>query len=190
MSFVKILTPSDASNASGFIVPKSCAEPIFPPLNCQADLPAQELSVTDVHGTCWKFRHAYNSTPKRRRHLLTTGWYDFVDAKKLVAGDSVVFVKNCRGELFFGIRRGIRFAAGNGGDCAIRCSLTGRNCAGLRGGEGFSRNGKLSAESVAKAAELAAKNMPFEVMYYPSPRAEWSDFVVKQKVVERAINVK
>lgn len=55
--------------------------------------------------------------------------------------------------------------------------------------EGFSRNGKgkLSAKSVAEAAELAAKNMPFEVVYYP--KAAWSDFVVKAEVVDEAMSV-
>ncbi|GMH11266.1 hypothetical protein Nepgr_013107 [Nepenthes gracilis] len=42
----------------------------------------------DAHEVCWKFNHIYGGTP--RRHLLTTGFSDFVNQKKLVAGDSVV----------------------------------------------------------------------------------------------------
>ncbi|KAI4307334.1 hypothetical protein L6164_030534 [Bauhinia variegata] len=199
VSFAKILTPSDANNGGGFSVPRFCADSIFPPLNYQADPPVQTLSVTDVHGAIWEFRHIYRGTP--RRHLLTTGWSKFVNNKKLIAGDSVVFMKNNRGEMFVGVRRAVRLTSGNGGDYATWCSPTGggrnkveeleqeENCAGLRGGQGFSRNGrgKLSAKSVAEAAELAAQNMPFEVVYYP--RAGWSDFVVKAEVVEEAISI-
>ncbi|KAI4337753.1 hypothetical protein L6164_016130 [Bauhinia variegata] len=195
VSFVKVLTPSDANNGGGFSVPRFCADSILPPLNYQSDQPAQTLSITDVHGVSWEFRHVYRGTPKR--HLLTTGWSKFVDKKKLIAGDSVVFMKDSRGELFVGIRRAVRFTAGNVGDCARWCSpgtkveeeMQKENCASLSGGEGFSRagRGKLSAKSVAEAAELAAQNMPFEVVYFP--RAGWSDFVVKAEVVEEAVNI-
>ncbi|CAD6247477.1 unnamed protein product [Miscanthus lutarioriparius] len=40
----------------------------------------------DVHGVESTFRHIYRSTP--RRHLLTTGWSNFVNNKKLLTGDS------------------------------------------------------------------------------------------------------
>ena len=43
----------------------------------------------------------------------------------------------------------------------------------------------MSAKAVAEAAELAARNVPFEVVYYP--RAGWSDFVVKAEAVEGAM---
>ncbi|KAI4994979.1 hypothetical protein ZWY2020_034882 [Hordeum vulgare] len=38
----------------------------------------------------FKFRHIYRGTPLR--HLLTTGWSNFVNEKKLLAGDSIVFL--------------------------------------------------------------------------------------------------
>lgn len=55
--------------------------------------------------------------------------------------------------------------------------------------EVFSRDGrgKLSAKVVAEAAELAARNMPFEVVYYPKER--WSEFVVKTEAVNEAMKV-
>ncbi|KAF7816919.1 auxin response factor 17 [Senna tora] len=200
VSFAKILTPSDANNGGGFSVPRYCADSIFPPLDFQADPPTQTLFVTDVHGNVWDFRHIYRGTP--RRHLLTTGWSKFVNHKKLVAGDSVVFMKNSRGQMFVGIRRAARFAAGSGGDCTMWCPQIGgvrtkpdgeeqeERSSGSRGREGFSRDGrgKLSPKEVADAAELAAQNMPFEVVYYP--RMGWSDFVVKAEVVEKSWNVR
>ena len=192
LSFAKILTPSDANNGGGFSVPRFCADSIFPPLNYQAEPPVQTLSVTDVHGVVWEFRHIYRGTP--RRHLLTTGWSKFVNHKKLVAGDSVVFMRNTRGQMFVGIRRAVRF----NNDCAAArwSSQIGGGTTRLKpeddnacARDGFSRigMGKLSAEAVAEAAELAAQGLPFEVVYYP--RAGWSDFVVKAEVVEEALNV-
>jgi auxin response factor len=53
--------------------------------------PCQELVAKDVHGVEWKFRHIYRGHP--RRHLLTTGWSVFVSSKRLVAGDSVLFLR-------------------------------------------------------------------------------------------------
>lgn len=188
-SFTKILTPSDANNGGGFSVPRFCADSIFPPLNYQADPPVQTLSVTDVHGAVFEFRHIYRGTP--RRHLLTTGWSKFVNHKKLIAGDSVVFMKNQSGELFVGIRRALKST----GDSA-RWNCQSLQVGGVRlqvedngGEEGFWRSGKgrVSAESVMEAAELAAHGMPFEIVYYP--RAGSSDFVVKAEVVEESLNV-
>ncbi|CAJ1961792.1 unnamed protein product, partial [Sphenostylis stenocarpa] len=40
-----------------------------------------------------------------RRHLLTTGWSAFVNKKKLVSGDAVLFLRGDDGELRLGIRR-------------------------------------------------------------------------------------
>ncbi|TKY74328.1 Auxin response factor 17 [Spatholobus suberectus] len=192
VSFAKILTPSDANNGGGFSVPRFCADSIFPPLNFQADPPVQNLFITDVHGSVWEFRHIYRGTP--RRHLLTTGWSTFVNCKKLVAGDSVVFMKNSGGNMFVGIRRATRFAAAKRGGDAGKWRLNIRNRAEEEeeeeeAKEVFSRDGKgkLSAKVVAEAAELAARNMPFEVVYYP--KAGWSEFVVKTEAVDEAMSV-
>uniref|UniRef100_A0A2P2JM82 Auxin response factor n=1 Tax=Rhizophora mucronata TaxID=61149 RepID=A0A2P2JM82_RHIMU len=186
--FAKILTPSDANNGGGFSVPRFCADSIFPPLNYHAEPPVQTLTVTDIHGSSWQFRHIYRGTP--RRHLLTTGWSKFVNHKKLVAGDSVVFMRNSGGEMFIGVRRAVRF--NKGGDYTRWREQIG----GITGDfkvkvkeEGFSRSGRgrVSPEAVTEAAERAAQGLPFEVVYYPRP-GWYSDFVVKAEVVEAALN--
>ena len=102
-SFAKTLTQSDANNGGGFSLPRYCAETIFPRLDYTADPPAQTVFAKDVQGQIWKFRHIDRGTP--RRHLLTTGWSSFVNQKKLVARDSVVFLRTLKGELCVGIRR-------------------------------------------------------------------------------------
>ncbi|GFQ07089.1 auxin response factor 17 [Phtheirospermum japonicum] len=123
VSYAKVLTPSDANNGGGFSVPRSCADSIFPRLDFAADPPVQNLSIKDARGNAWEFRHIYRGTP--RRHLLTTGWSKFVNAKRLIAGDSVVFMRKTkstaspsdRDELFVGIRRA-RKSGGNSGAAA------------------------------------------------------------------------
>ncbi|XP_024373023.1 auxin response factor 18 isoform X2 [Physcomitrium patens] len=109
-SFAKTLTQSDANNGGGFSVPRYCAETIFPPLDYSSDPPVQTVLAKDVHGDVWKFRHIYRGTP--RRHLLTTGWSTFVNQKKLVAGDAIVFLRSASGELCVGVRRSMRGASG------------------------------------------------------------------------------
>ncbi|GAV59317.1 B3 domain-containing protein/Auxin_resp domain-containing protein [Cephalotus follicularis] len=171
-AFSKILTPSDANNGGGFSVPRFCADSIFPPLDLKAEPPVQTLSITDIHGSVWEFRHIYRGTP--RRHLLTTGWSKFVNSKKLIAGDSVVFMRSSMGEMFIGVRRAAKL--GNGGDCnrwrdQVRAEEARR----------------VTADAVVEATERAAQGLPFEVVYYP--RTGWSDFVVKAEVVESALSV-
>ncbi|KAM5563907.1 auxin response factor 2-like [Rosa sericea] len=105
--FSKILTPSDTSTHGGFSVPKRHAEECFPPLMFLQEMfhqpPVQELTTKDLHGVEWHFRHIYRGQPKR--HLLTSGWSTFVTAKKLVPGDTCIFVRGENGELRVGIRR-------------------------------------------------------------------------------------
>lgn len=82
--------------------------------------PTQELVVRDLHDNTWTFRHIYRgiiilhastlslekvrfcsfssfSIPaylgQPKRHLLTTGWSMFVGAKRLRAGDAVLFIR-------------------------------------------------------------------------------------------------
>ncbi|KAM7256755.1 hypothetical protein ACFE04_012496 [Oxalis oulophora] len=165
--FSKTLTASDANNGGGFSVPRFCADSVFPPLNYEDEPPVQTLSVTDIHGFVWNFRHIYRGTP--RRHLLTTGWSKFVNAKKLIAGDSVVFMRNNKGVMFVGVRRVGKY--GHGSDSA------------RWGGAG----GGARTEAVRAALENAAEGLPFEVVYYP--RSGWSDFVVRAEVVESSLNL-
>ncbi|CAH2078119.1 unnamed protein product [Thlaspi arvense] len=68
--------------------------------------PTQELVAEDVHGYQWKFKHIFRGQP--RRHLLTTGWSTFVTSKRLVAGDTFVFLRGENGELRVGVRRANR----------------------------------------------------------------------------------
>uniref|UniRef100_M8C030 Auxin response factor n=1 Tax=Aegilops tauschii TaxID=37682 RepID=M8C030_AEGTA len=73
--------------------------------------PSQELVAKDLHGTEWKFRHIYRGQP--RRHLLTTGWSAFVNKKKLVSGDAVLFLRGDDGELRLGVRRSVQLKNGS-----------------------------------------------------------------------------
>ncbi|CAA2968416.1 auxin response factor 8-like [Olea europaea subsp. europaea] len=104
--FCKTLTASDTSTHGGFSVPRRAAEKVFPPLDFSQTPPAQKLIARDLHDIEWKFRHIFRGQPKR--HLLTTGWSVFVSAKRLVAGDSVLFIWNEKNQLLLGIRRATR----------------------------------------------------------------------------------
>lgn len=104
--FCKTLTASDTSTHGGFSVPRRAAEDCFPPLDYKQVRPSQELVAKDLHGAKWRFRHIYRGQP--RRHLLTTGWSSFVNKKKLVSGDAVLFLRGDDGELRLGVRRAIQ----------------------------------------------------------------------------------
>ncbi|XP_076918169.1 auxin response factor 3-like [Bidens hawaiensis] len=101
--FCKTLTASDTSTHGGFSVPRRAAEDCFPPLDYRQQRPSQELVAKDLHGFEWKFRHIYRGQP--RRHLLTTGWSAFVNKKKIVCGDAVLFLRGDDGVIRLGIRR-------------------------------------------------------------------------------------
>ncbi|KAF8403066.1 hypothetical protein HHK36_011160 [Tetracentron sinense] len=207
-SFAKTLTQSDANNGGGFSVPRYCAETIFPRLDYTADPPVQTVIAKDVHGEVWKFRHIYRGTP--RRHLLTTGWSAFVNQKKLVAGDSIVFLRTENGDLCVGIRRAKR-GIGGGLESPAGWNPAAGNCVSPYGGfsvflredenklmrnanggntnSGGSMRGKgrVRAESVVEAATLAGNGQPFEVVYYP--RASTPEFFVKASVMRAAMGI-
>ncbi|XP_073226570.1 auxin response factor 18 isoform X2 [Cicer arietinum] len=209
-SFAKTLTQSDANNGGGFSVPRYCAETIFPRLDYSAEPPVQTVVAKDVHGEFWKFRHIYRGTP--RRHLLTTGWSSFVNQKKLVAGDSVVFLRAENGELCVGIRRakkgiGSGFEGSSCGGWTSGCSNNGNCGIGPFGAFSFFlreenktlRNGfvgvdndlsgrvRVRPEDVMEAMKLASNNQPFEVVYYP--RASTPEFCVKASAVRAAMRI-
>ncbi|KAF8391014.1 hypothetical protein HHK36_023314 [Tetracentron sinense] len=100
--FCKTLSASDTSTHGGFSVPRRAAEKVFPLLDYSQQPPAQELIARDLHDNERKFRHIFWGQPKR--HLLTMGWSVFVSAKRLVAGNSVLFIWNEKNQLFLGIR--------------------------------------------------------------------------------------
>ncbi|MED6192646.1 ADP-ribosylation factor, Arf Arf6 [Stylosanthes scabra] len=152
--FCKTLTASDTSTHGGFSVPRRAAEKVFPPLDFTQQPPAQELIARDLHGNEWKFRHIFRGQPKR--HLLTTGWSVFVSAKRLVAGDAVLFIWNEKNQLLLGIRRANR-------------------------PQPVMPSSVLSSDSMhlgllAAAAHAAATNSRFTIFY--NPRACPSDFVI------------
>lgn len=204
-SFAKTLTQSDANNGGGFSVPRYCAETIFPRLDYSADPPVQTILAKDVHGETWKFRHIYRGTP--RRHLLTTGWSTFVNHKKLVAGDSIVFLRAENGDLCVGVRRAKRGIGGGpktswnpaGGNCIVPYggfsaflrddeNRLMRNSNGGNSSNGGTGNGRVRAESVVEAATLAGNGQPFEVVYYP--RASTPEFCVKASLVKSALQIR
>ncbi|KAJ0451370.1 putative transcription factor ARF family [Helianthus annuus] len=152
--FCKTLTASDTSTHGGFSVPRRAAEKVFPPLDFSQQPPAQELIARDLHDNEWKFRHIFRGQPKR--HLLTTGWSVFVSAKKLVAGDSVLFIWNDKNQLLLGIRHA------NRPQTVMPSSV-------------------LSSESMhlgllAAAAHAASTNSRFTIFY--NPRASPTEFVI------------
>lgn len=152
--FCKTLTPSDTSTHGGFSVPRRAAEKLFPQLDFSMQPPTQELIVRDLHDNTWTFRHIYRGQPKR--HLLTTGWSMFVGAKRLKAGDAVLFIRDEKSQLLLGVRRA------NRQQTSLPSSV-------------------LSADSMhigvlAAAAHAAANRTPFTIFY--NPRACPSEFVI------------
>ncbi|XP_015057040.1 auxin response factor 17 [Solanum pennellii] len=186
VSFVKILTPSDANNGGGFSVPRFCADSIYPRLDFEAEPPVQNLSIRDIKGVAWEFRHIYRGTP--RRHLLTTGWSKFVNSKQLVAGDSAVFMRRtANNQLYVGVRRAIRR---NDDSQKWTSSFLMREHINNGGSPDVSwgiRKGRMTMEAVAAVAEKAARGVPFEVSCYP--RDDWAGFVVKAQEVQMALNM-
>ncbi|CAH9080616.1 unnamed protein product [Cuscuta epithymum] len=161
--FCKTLTASDTSTHGGFSVPRRAAEKVFPPLDYSQQPPAQELIAKDLHGNEWKFRHVFRGQPKR--HLLTTGWSVFVSAKRLTAGDAVIFIWNEHNQLLLGIRRATR------PQTVMPSSV-------------------LSSDSMhigllAAAAHAAATNSRFTIFY--NPRASPSDFVIPLAKYAKAV---
>ncbi|KAG0454267.1 hypothetical protein HPP92_025571 [Vanilla planifolia] len=152
--FCKTLTASDTSTHGGFSVPRRAAEKVFPPLDFSQQPPAQELVARDLHGNEWKFRHIFRGQPKR--HLLTTGWSVFVSAKRLITGDSVLFIWNENNQLLLGIRRA------NRPQTVMPSSVISSD--------------SMHIGLLAAAAHAAATNSRFTIFY--NPRASPSEFVI------------
>ncbi|KAG5376507.1 hypothetical protein IGI04_041103 [Brassica rapa subsp. trilocularis] len=152
--FCKTLTASDTSTHGGFSVPRRAAEKIFPALDFSMQPPCQELVAKDIHDNTWTFRHIFRGQPKR--HLLTTGWSVFVSTKRLFAGDSVLFVRDGKGQLLLGIRRANRQQP------ALSSSVISSD--------------SMHIGVLAAAAHANANNSPFTIFY--NPRAAPAEFVV------------
>ncbi|KAL6858964.1 hypothetical protein ACP4OV_017966 [Aristida adscensionis] len=161
--FCKTLTASDTSTHGGFSVPRRAAERIFPRLDFSMQPPAQELQARDLHDAVWTFRHIFRGQPKR--HLLTTGWSLFVSGKRLLAGDSVLFIRDAKQQLLLGIRRANRQPVN------LSSSV-------------------LSSDSMhigilAAAAHAAENNSQFTVFY--NPRTSPSEFVIPFAKYQKAV---
>lgn len=173
-AFEKVLMPTNVNELSRFLVPKFCAESFFPDHDFDSEKPMQTLVMHDLLGNRWEFRHVYVGT--ERRHLLTRGWSKFVNAKRLVVGDSVIFIRNRDGEVFLGIRRrnmGAAALASNAAEC-----------------EGFFRDGtgRVAAQAVVEAVRAAeVGDRAFEVEYYPGDAV--AEFVVAEEEVAAAMRV-
>ncbi|XP_052182981.1 auxin response factor 3-like [Diospyros lotus] len=152
--FCKTLTASDTSTHGGFSVPRRAAEDCFPPLDYNQQRPSQELVAKDLHGTEWKFRHIYRGQP--RRHLLTTGWSAFVNKKKLVSGDAVLFLRGGDGELRLGIRRAAQVKSGSTFPAVS--------------------NQKMNVGTISAVVNAISTRSIFSVYY--NPRAGMSDFII------------
>ncbi|TYI59390.1 hypothetical protein E1A91_D10G033300v1 [Gossypium mustelinum] len=167
--FCKTLTASDTSTHGGFSVPRRAAEDCFPPLDYDQQRPSQELVAKDLHGVEWRFRHIYRGQP--RRHLLTTGWSAFVNKKKLVSGDAVLFLRGEDGELRLGIRRAAQIK--NGASFLSLCSK------------------QLNRSTFADAVHAISMKSVFSIYY--NPRASSSEFIVPvckfRKSLDRSFSV-
>ncbi|AQK47180.1 Auxin response factor 8 [Zea mays] len=161
--FCKTLTASDTSTHGGFSVPRRAAERVFPPLVwysvvCRISHSSlQHRSL--LHGIFMMSSGSSgisSEASQPKRHLLTTGWSVFVSAKRLVAGDSVLFIWNEKNQLLLGIRRASR------PQTVMPSSV-------------------LSSDSMhigllAAAAHAAATNSRFTIFF--NPRASPSEFVI------------
>ncbi|GMI72860.1 hypothetical protein HRI_000955300 [Hibiscus trionum] len=152
--FCKTLTASDTSTHGGFSVPRRAAEDCFPPLDYNQQRPSQELVAKDLHGSEWRFRHIYRGQP--RRHLLTSGWSAFVNKKKLVSGDAVLFLRGEDGELRLGIRRVAQIKNGSTFP-SLRCQ-------------------QLNHNTFADVVRAISMKGVFSIYY--NPRASSSEFVI------------
>lgn len=152
--FCKTLTASDTSTHGGFSVPRRAAEDCFPPLDYKQQRPSQELVAKDLHGLQWRFRHIYRGQP--RRHLLTTGWSAFVNKKKLVSGDAVLFLRGDDGELRLGIRRAAQMK--NSPPLSIHPSQ------------------QLNVSNFPAVAKAISTRSVFSIYY--NPRASLSEFII------------
>ncbi|XP_058759995.1 auxin response factor 17-like [Vicia villosa] len=160
VSYAKTLTNTDVRSGAVLYIPRAGAEailPALPPLDSRNQSRFQDISVKDVCGVVSEIRHFHRLCPFQ--HLFTVGWSGFVSKKKLVVGDTVVFVKNSNGNISIGIRRNGKLAAA----------------------------AKMTEKEVKLAVELAEKNAAFEVVYYPTVGG--FDFVVGAKIVEDAMKV-
>ncbi|KAE8724122.1 Auxin response factor 10 [Hibiscus syriacus] len=120
-------------------------------------------------------QHVYRGTP--RRYLLTTGWSTFVNHKKLVPADSIIFFRVENGDhciAFLREHESKLMRNGNNNGVGSNCNLMGKR--------------KVRPEKVIEAATRAYNGQQFEVVYYPW--ASTSEFCVKASLVKAALQIR
>ncbi|ONM01565.1 ARF32 ARF type transcription factor [Zea mays] len=124
----------------------------------------QDVVMRDTSGKSWRFSKTYSVNPSKQ-HSLTTGWLDFAKAKRLAAGDKIVFMRRPNGDLIVGVRR----------LDVPRYPL-------------FDFQGPdpdQPAQDVMEAVRLAAAGRPFTVTYFPRQAAV--EFIVPRSEVDDAL---
>ncbi|KAL2317369.1 hypothetical protein Fmac_031245 [Flemingia macrophylla] len=101
--FEKTLSVSDAGRIGRLVLPKSCAETFFPPIEESEGLPLQML---DVMGNEWTFQFRFWPNNNSRMYVLE-GITTCMQVLQLKAGDTVIFsqMDNSGSKYAFGYRR-------------------------------------------------------------------------------------
>ncbi|CAL1383287.1 unnamed protein product [Linum trigynum] len=165
-SFSKILALSEVDSHGGFSILQKYVDACFPPLYMSParERPCQLFVARDLHGSEWHFCHIYRGQP--RRHLITTGWSEFAHSKKLVAGDSFIFLRGESGEVLVGVRRHMRQQPNR-----PPCIVSSQN---------------MHVGILATAAHAIATGTPFSVFY--KPRTSRFEFIVRVNKYLKARN--
>ncbi|NP_001168636.1 Auxin response factor 13 [Zea mays] len=119
----------------------------------------QDVVMRDTRGKSWRFSETYRVNPSKE-HSLGTGWLDFAKAKRLAAGDKIVFMRRPNGDLIVGVRR-----------------------LHVPRYRPFDFQGP--AQDVMEAVRLAAAGRPFTVTYFPRQAAV--EFIVPRSEVDDAL---
>ncbi|XP_065872047.1 auxin response factor 7-like isoform X2 [Euphorbia lathyris] len=155
-SFFKTLTTSDLRTLECLCIDSVHAETFFPPLDMSQLEPWQDLVATDISGKEWHFRHIVSGDPMC--HLLSAGWSEFASSKRLLAGDSLIFLREENGRLRVGVKTHKQLPTENKMSSIMPVSSI---CMGV----------------FATASHALSTGTLFSVLY--SPRKSQSDFIVK-----------
>ncbi|KAL6650302.1 hypothetical protein ACP70R_009227 [Stipagrostis hirtigluma subsp. patula] len=123
--FCKTLTSSDIAYGA-LTIKRHHAEQCLPQLDIvNNENPEQTLVASDLHGKGWAFEHVFRGSPKR--HVLRGGWVTFFTSKRLVSGDSLIFLRGENDELRIGLRRAMR----QQNRTRSFCSKSSMHCSGI-----------------------------------------------------------
>ena len=87
--FKKALTPRDVAKHPRLLIPKEYALMYFPPIT--GDVESVQLMFYDKDGIPWTFR--YSCWESNQSFVFTTGWKQFVNAKRLKRGETISFYR-------------------------------------------------------------------------------------------------